>query len=113
MLTKVFAKAEKATVWVGRYCDLDRAARWHKPALIAGTVGWASRWAIFAFLAYDAVSEASASTIEPAAGSGSSADTALVYAAAIGACMALKWAGWTYGGVGYIHHRARIRTLAP
>jgi|GEM_PF-5655085 len=108
MFPGVYAKAEKATAFVGRYCDLDRAARWHKPALIAGTIGWATRWAIFAFLAYDVVSEASAA--ETVAMPDSGAQTALVWAIAIGTCMAIKWAGWTYGGVGYVHHRAKTRS---
>lgn len=110
MLDGIYKKTEKLTALVGRYCDLDRAARWRKAALIAGTVGWAGRWTIVAFLAYDMVSEASAETIDAAPADSSSAMTAIAWGAAIGACMILKWAGWTYGGVGYVHHRSKNRT---
>lgn len=110
MLEKIYAKAEKATAIVGRYCDLDRAARWRKPALIAGTMGWAGRWSIVAFLAYDVVSEASAETIDALPQADTSAQTTFAYVAAIGACMILKWAGWTYGGVGYVHHRSKTKS---
>ncbi len=115
MFSQILANAEKATVWVGRYCDLDRAARWRRPALIVGTLGWAGRWALVALLSYDIVREpATVSLIAEAAAAetgATPANKAIFYTAAILSCMAIKWAGWTYGGVGYVHHRAK--TAAP
>ena len=116
MMRKIFAKAERATLVAGRYIDLDRAARWRKPALAIGTVGWAGRWILVAALGVEffggLTGEAEAAMIEPAAGPDSALKTAF-YATAILGCMAIKWAGWTYGGIGYVHHRARSQGARP
>jgi hypothetical protein len=108
MWSGIIAKAEKATAWVGRYCDLDRAARWHKLALIIGMTGWAGRWILVAFLATDVMVESEpAQAATPGMTQTDDSMKTLFYAAAIITCMAIKWAGWTYGGVGYVHHRRK------
>ncbi len=110
MFLGIIARAEEATAWVGRYCDLERAARLRNYALVIGTAGWAGRWVLVGFLATDfvATETAAVETLTQAAQGGGAQKTAF-YIGAILLCMAIKWAGWTYGGVGYVHHRRTVR----
>lgn len=98
MLTKIFA----------RYCDLDKAARFYKAAVAAGTVGWAARWALVGMYATTLLTDTPAeaqtiATITPAPSD--TLHTTIIYGAAFGAFTLLKWAGWGYGALGYAHHR--------